>query len=254
MSQDPPSLPRDRIIYFLHIPKCGGNSVASNIFGRRWFSGNGTLTLTREGDDGYRRIPRKMRPAMEFIHGHFRFGLHRLLPVSCVARPGVKFTYVTMLREPTDRVLSWYHHCVKSDHLGEPSESVRGKTPWQWCLGHSARYLDNYATRLIMGEDHDPPVGEMRPFHLEIAKQNLLRYFAVVGILENYDQFIRDIRFAFNRPRIPLENEDKVWHGRKNVNPDRAAIPNDPALAAKIAQRNALDVQLYQWVRQQWSL
>lgn len=237
----------NHLIFFLHIPRCGGTSTASNVFLRRRFRPHESVHVRKEGDPVYAEIPEWQRPSFRFVYGHFSFRIHELLPDAWAFRPNTRFTYVTLLREPASRVLSWYRfHALRNwgEQAGKPP------SPWEWCLGEPSRELDNYMTRLISGVH--PALGRVNGSHLARAKANLVSFFSVVGILEEYDRFVRDVRDAFAYNDLPLPSEDEDWHPR--LNRTAAQGETDRELEAAIRERNAYDCELYDFVRETWAI
>jgi hypothetical protein len=94
-------------VIFVHIQKTGGMSLASMMHRRfpreRVFQVNGTLCFAAEQLTG---MPAARRANMGFIYGHVPFGLHDYLPRAAAA-------YVTVLRNPVDRMVSIYYYALR---------------------------------------------------------------------------------------------------------------------------------------------
>ena len=99
------SLVLPRPYLFIHIPKSGGTSV-------------GRVAELEENGGGDRRFIRywhhPVRPEVikemvqhDFVFGHFKFGVH-----GHFKDPG--HTYMTILRDPVDRVISHYYYHLNS--------------------------------------------------------------------------------------------------------------------------------------------
>ena len=101
-------LKNDDILYFLHIAKTGGTSfkkILDSQFNENvifkpetWIE----LLLANNWDFSKSRL----------IRGHYGFGIHHILPKNPV--------YITMLREPTSRTISWYYFLMKAVKDGNP--------------------------------------------------------------------------------------------------------------------------------------
>jgi len=51
--------------------------------------------------EDFKKLPPDASNSIRFIRGHFEFGVHKYL-----YRP---YTYITMLRHPIERAISWYY-------------------------------------------------------------------------------------------------------------------------------------------------
>ena len=160
--------------------------------------------------------------------GHFLFGVHE--PVS---RP---CTYVTLLRDPVDRIVSLYYHArhVSTDatlHELAASRSLEG-----FVQDAGLKEIDNDQTRRLSGIDAD--VGCCSPSMLRQAQSNLATHFAVAGVTERFDESLMLMKQTFGW-RDPLYLPNLVNERRPPKNEISAA-----ALDA-IRTRNELDLQLY---------
>lgn len=109
-------------IFHLHIPKCAGTSVRTSVFGM--LSDN--LCLEFNSSDPFNleislkefSLAISQKPSARFISGHFPYGCHKALGTD-------KFKYITVLRNPVDRILSAYRHTlVHNLYLLSPEEAT----------------------------------------------------------------------------------------------------------------------------------
>jgi hypothetical protein len=137
-------------------------------------------------------LPTARLESLELIKGHHAFGLHLNLP-----RPA---KYITVLRDPVDRVASVYrlvskvpgnrqHDTVKTENLSLHEFAARG-------LDFET---DNGQCRLVTGRT-DIPIGECQEDLLDEAKANLRRWFRFVGITERYDESLVLLRRELGWP------------------------------------------------------
>lgn len=224
------------VVLYLHVPKAGGHTLTEYIRAqcaageRREGDGllDGGVLAVQYGffrDPGL-AVPAHVRPllrrpGLRAVAGHFTFGLHEH-----VARP---WTYVTVLRDPVERVLSLYYFLGLHERMS--LEEFAADPPF--------READNDQVRRIAGVD--PPLGGCTRETLERARENLRRHFSVVGTVERFDEtlVLLDRRLGWTR---------EVPSRPRNVNPDRepaAALPR--AALEAIRGRNELDAELHRW-------
>jgi hypothetical protein len=180
-------------------------------------------------DSDARRIFR--RTDLRAVVGHFSFGLHELIERPC--------NYVTLLRNPIERIVSLYRHILRWDH-----ESVHNQVVSRlMSLEEFARTLpfdeiDNGQTYRIAGVAH--------PFHgtdkelLASALRNL-EQFAVVGLTERYKESVLMMKHRLGWRSMPTLV-------RKNADDTPLRDRDVPASTiAAILQRNQLDMALYEF-------
>jgi hypothetical protein len=152
--------------------------------------------------------------AIRCIHGHF-------LPSKYGEVPGAVF--VTWLRDPVDRVVSHYHHVVRTMNRQQPGPLAQRIMQENWdverfCLSDELR---NIYTRLFL---RDFPVER----------------FAFVGIAERFEQQFQSFARTLGA--------DLPMPPRANVATYSRGIAED--LRARIAAWHADDVELYRrWGR-----
>lgn len=224
-----------RTVLFLHVPKAGGTTLGEYVYNQ--------CRTPRDHDEGLlnagvlfipygffkepdMQVPEYIRPALgrgdlRAVVGHFWFGLHEH-----VGRP---WTYVTLLRDPVERVVSLYHYLQLEGRMS--LEEFAASPPF--------READNDQVRRIAGAD--PDVGGCTAAMLEAAKENLLRHFAVVGVTERFDETL----ILLNR-RLGWTKD--VASYPRNVNPARRPTDSLPqSTLDAIRARNALDAELHRF-------
>ena len=191
-------------------------------------------------------INRLREPDTFMASAHMPFGAHRRIEGRC--------EYVTLLRDPVDRVASLYHH-VQMPHLTDHWLHRPGATLAQWFdwQRREGGAVTNAAVRNLAGHDIDNGQGgefaAMAAADLELAQQNLRAHFPVVGVMERFEPFLR----AFEARHELAPHHMGHVNGRRGVPPygqrptDRQTLP--PDLVAAIDADNELDLELYRFAR-----
>ncbi len=90
---------KNKTLIFLHIPKCGGATLQSII--RRHLSKAETFITVPPWEKSKALLlglTEYQRNSIKFLTGHFSYGIHEAIPSPA--------TYITMLRNPVDRIIS----------------------------------------------------------------------------------------------------------------------------------------------------
>jgi len=220
-------------LIFLHIPKTGGSTLYKIL--ERHFSPAETVTLDTPGVARFKTSPAEERGRYRLIQGHMYFGVHRFIP-----RPS---TYITFLRHPIERVLSFYYYARSTaDHYLYPLLTT-GRLDLKTLLGRElTSELCNFQTRALAGDEWEDPQRIVTRDALERAKANLAKHFCVVGLLEEFDAGLLLLRRAFG------------WHWpfyvKENVTKEKP--PNasmDVETRKSVEDTNSLDVELYEYAR-----
>lgn len=225
------------VLIFLHVPKTGGQTLGRIIDEQYHISDivkvrdpqtvetvlNETPNdkVTKIGcyvehlEAYFKQVP-KGDEHINCIYGHMNFGMHRLL-----SKP---YTYMTMLREPIDRVISHYYYFLGKNHF-------KSETSFEEFIT-KPKFI-NFQTRYISG-------GSIP--NLQLAKENIQNYFSIVGITEMFDEslFLMKQQFSW----------ENIYYAKKNVTGSR---PTKEQLSKDtidlIVKHNELDIELYQYAK-----
>jgi competence ComEA-like helix-hairpin-helix protein len=233
------------ILLFLHVPKTAGTTLSKLIYTnemprlpkrelkrRAWrtelvaYSADGIYHLdggfeTPVPPDDLAAVSELIdEPTVRIVQGHFAFGLHSLFSRSA--------TYVTLLRDPVERLLSLYSH-----YFG-----YRGGLDGDVVRFASQPHVRNDQTRRLSGLD---PLAEPAAA-LAQAKRNLETRFTFVGVAELFDESVlllgRMLRWKF------------VTYLRYLVNTRRPAAEAVPSsVRDELDAANTLDRELYELAR-----
>ena len=177
--------------------------------------------------------PRSAR--YRLIKGHFYFGLHRFIPGPSV--------YITFLRNPVERVLSFYHYARSTpDHYLYDvltKECLNLKAP----LAQEATLeLCNEQTRLLAGDEWEDPQRPVTRAALERAQVNLRTHFRVVGLTEEFDASVLLVHRTFGWD-LPFYVKENVTKNK----PDGAVL--DAETRRLVEETNSFDLELYEYAR-----
>jgi hypothetical protein len=254
------------LLAFVHIPRTGGGTVSSAV-------AKNYSTVKRPGN--YQRGPEKTHQGLENIASkpgtwealgdHVPYGLYlRYLPADT--------RYMTILRDPVDRVLSHYHfHAQAGDPPGSSgTRKLRGT--WERLLNHERVerpggdqeaeitleldgdfsleeglrrkivIYDNFMTRFLSGGES--LFGELPPSALDRAKENVASFW-FVGVRERLDDSIVLLGRKLQIGLMP--------YFLRHVSQKRPPLDEtSDKLRAMIAEYNALDVELYRLARERF--
>jgi hypothetical protein len=231
-------------LIFLHIHKTAGTTLNRII---EW-EYNPLLIFTvdphgiRATAERFKTLSERRRRRFRVVRGHLFYGIHEFLPQGA--------SYITMLRDPVSRLLSSYrfilrwrlhplHRRFKAERLGV--EDLIRLTPNR----------QNLQCRFIAGvgriEDLDvlteateaAPRGICDERLLEIAKENLMRSFRVVGLTERFQESLSLMMIYFGW-EIRFYEKRRVSKVSEKV---------ETALAEMIREHDRLDVELYDFAK-----
>jgi hypothetical protein len=224
---------------FLHIPKTAGTSlhqILSREYGSRSLWIRGVFT----GFDQIQKANALKLADCRLIRGHMYFGLH-----SCVGRP---FSYFTMVRNPVERVISYYNYHQK--------EAVNSSSRDHWWinLGRNLPPLEQYITDNKLDREIDNgqlrriagdlrPVGECDRSMIDVAKQVVDQSFMAVGLTERFDESVALYHLLLGWRKLPLHVDAKRQK-------DKA--PVDSRLRDILSERLALEIEFYEWLEERF--
>jgi len=209
------------LMAFVHIEKCGGTTVIDAL--RRTYLLNHVDVIPRDrnsmlySEHDLRNLQR-LRPRLASISGHsvrIHSNLDAVVP---------NIVYFTCLRDPVRRYLSEYYYYV--EQLG----MAPGFKSW---LDRTDRH--NFQTRAIAGKTD-----------IDLAKRILDERFAVVGLLEEFDEFFARLSYTAH-----VATGYSICPVRGILNPRVAcsSLPSPQALLDQfgnlIESANALDIELF---------
>ena len=152
-----PSLASKNLVIFSHIPKTAGSTtndiIDSNynhifdFYPKRNPESTQLKDWIKDFKQGVESLKKETTPKL--LRGHFGMGVHELLGVdSC--------TYISILRDPIDRVISHYYFLEQIENLFEnlaPSydSSLENMTLEKFVYQTNNILVDNLQTRFISG-------------------------------------------------------------------------------------------------------
>ena len=226
-------------VIFLHIPKTGGTTLQHIL--QRCYRRNQICTFkdaNRQSQiEDFKKLATNKREAYHLIQGHLFFGFHRHLPGNSI--------YITLLREPIARTLSFYYYAKSHPDHYLYSSLTNDHVDLRVMLKEGRAMTDeffNLQTRMIAGEEWNDPKRPADRAALERAKENLQNRF-VVGLTEEFDASLRLMsqRFGWNVKSYTKKNVTR----RKPRNDTL-----DTETLALLREANAFDIELYQFARE----
>ncbi|MGM7719636.1 sulfotransferase family 2 domain-containing protein [Metabacillus sp. Hm71] len=213
---------QNKLLIYMHIPKTAGTSVKWVLDGV--YPRNSILYYYEDPELFKLSAPNNIK----LIYGHLMFK-----KPSHFSRP---LTYITMLRNPIELVVSLYFYIQR-----EPSHPLHKevtKMSFEQFIDHETYSCPNIQTYYVS--------GEVNP-NLSKAKENIKKYFSVVGITEKFDESIFLMKKELGWNNFNYQNMFK----KTNVTKNRLQASEIPQkIIDKIKKKNHLDFELYKWAEQ----
>ena len=243
----------DNILFFIRLPKCASTSFVDllqklstltnfymefNPSGAYNWNQNEKITVARQCSRKL-FLKKKLVYARHFYFVNFTtFGLRN-------------FTYVTIVRDPIDRVVSsyLYYHFSSKKHIQYILKTEHKNESLITCLHHQHEgCTHNLATKYFCGHENWCKFGDKRA--LETAKRNLKRHFAVVGIMEEIELSVHVLRHLLPQFFVAGSERDAgaLTLPALNRNERRVSVTEEERL--EIARANAADIELYDYAVQ----
>jgi hypothetical protein len=228
-------LKEDDQLCFIHIPKTAGTTFTSIIDAK--FSEQ-DICPARVWSE-LTQIPREELAKYKLLRGHFYYYIYKFLPRKPV--------YITMLRNPIERVVSGYEfmrRCRPSRPEGIPThEKALLMTLKEYVCDPTVPGIINAQTRHISLNLQRELPDFMHPDWQESAQENLER-FAFVGLTERFQDSMALLAYTFGwNPLIEYQN---LMVAPKKLRQEDL----EPDVIEAIAERNQLDIGLYQFVEE----
>lgn len=217
---------------FLHVPKAAGTSYGEALAAA---VGGPVLVPDIPGtvtSEEFQQVDVDSLRAYSFVAAHVDYGLCRRAPF---LRP------LTVLRDPVDRIVSWYHYVLNDDGpaLAPWRDLIvsRRLSVEEFLLHPQLRWLQGQAQTMqiagyLWSGDPLPFVDDFVP----IAVENLSR-FAHVGLFERLGDSLRLAQAELGLATVPGLPD-------RNVSPPRPA-PLDPEVREHVAGLIGMDAAFY---------
>jgi len=245
-------LKKDDILYYLHIPKTGGTTLISLI--DSYYNRKNEVLGIHAWKFLIPKLPLDFSN-YRFVRGHYGIGFYRLLPKKPIN--------ITILREPTDLIISIYKMLQRQRAEAERYSIPQDKTISELITDPNILDIKDTLTRWL-GVDQDVlsltkgmdlnQIADFQPEEhetflspdmsddelLKVAKQRLSE-FAWVGILERFEESVFLLHYQFGSK--PIRNVVK-----KNVAPsdEKGDLITNEAMK-KIEEWTKLDRELYKY-------
>jgi hypothetical protein len=221
-----------KTIICLHIPKTGG--VSLNQIAKKQYKDFETA-IFRAGPNFFEfKDNDHKKESLKYIQGHLGFGFHDLYSIDA--------TYITMLRNPIDRVISNYYFILQNEkHFLHNELKDNNYTLKKYVESGIALNTDNCQVRYLSG-NVDIPHNTCNQEMLKEAKNNLTNHFSVIGVQEHYNAFLMLMK-EIHGWKIPFYKKYNTTKKRRKI------TEIDDETLTIIEEHNQLDIELYLYAK-----
>ncbi|SFB04249.1 Sulfotransferase family protein [Poseidonocella pacifica] len=201
------------LLIHLHVPKTAGTTLSSVL--QQVAAGGPRMTVGTHDIHRLEELPAPRRAALRFVFGHLNHGVDRYFTQKC--------TYVTVLRQPGPRILSFFNYCKRIEHHPLHAKINSAGMSFGDFLEHVARTgdaqneIDNGQVRRLSG--FDAAAGAELQQQFSAALGNIFAANMHYGLSEHFGEFLDRLQ---RRGLIP---------GFENSRQNAAPEPTDIASA-----------------------
>lgn len=229
-----------KTIIFIHIPKAAGTTfyqVLNHQYKTQDIFYIEAGMSKQSSIDVFRQLPEEKKARLRCIRGHVPFGLHQWLP-----QPA---TYLTILRRPVERVVSYYYFVRNTPRHHFHSEVTQKNLSLEDFV---RKIMDinetNLQTRWIAGcvnfDSVTIPYPDLPANALNLAKENLENFFSVYGLTERFDESLLLMQ--------KIHSWKNVFYKKKNIGKNRPVIDKVPTSILRLIEKNEeQDLELYEY-------
>lgn len=219
-------------LFFLHIPKTAGTSLRQ-LFHQQYPPPRLVELYPPWTDERLDKVRAELRSGRRVVYGHLNFGIHEVL--------GVSGQYVTMLRNPVSRVISYFRHNLNYPDARYYGLLDKGMTLAEFVGSRVTFETNNHMTRIIAGYGGTNPLDDDAV--LSTALSNLREHFLFAGVTERFGPSIRAMAMRLNwKTALPSIQP------RENVSPLTRRVEVTAESLQVIERENRLDLALYRAV------
>jgi len=229
-----------KTVIFIHIPKAAGTTFKEILWRQYGYRNSFTVQSgerTQPSIDKFRQLPESKKSRFRLIYGHMPFGLHRWLPRSAA--------YITILRNPVERVASEYYYVLRTPiHPLNPELVGKNLSLQDYIQKTADMNTTNLQTRWVSGcVDFDsviPPYENLPANALDLAKENIENFFSVCGLIERFDESL-----LLMQKILGWKN---IYYMRRNVGKRRASKDQLPAATLRLIEKQEeKDLELFEY-------
>ena len=225
---------QEKLVIFLHIPKAAGTTLRDILY--RQYEKEYIYELDGQNfvqsQEDFKYLDAKEKDKIQLLMGHMYFGLHGF-----VSSPS---TYITMLRDPIKKVISYYNFVSKlTSHRDYELIKYQNVSLKEYCTMNKPN-MCNAQTRFLAGENFSQVNNDIKM--LEKAKKNLQEYFSIVGITERFDESL-----ILMKQKLGWNSNPYYYRRNTNRTNSYAQLKIQEDTLATIREHNHLDIELYKY-------
>ncbi len=208
----------------IHIPKCGGTSVARLLI--KWFGRSNFYEHypSHEESAASQTVDWESLKPPTCIHGHF----DRCTGHAIEDKFPRATQFITFVRDPLHQLISEYQY--------KKSRIIKGYQFWDMNRDNLPESANHFL--------EDAHSKMLNHFPIKVTEHNfetVLRSFVYVGLFEKFDSSCRNLARRLRQP-IPW----RIPHHNQNFEPDDSI---DPMLIEKVKSRHPLEYAVYNYIK-----
>lgn len=223
-----------QIYYLMHVHKCGGTSLfhaIENMLGNQnvfWIDGR----KWKEEEIRFQHLEEKSKANHKAVIGHMLYGYHKHFDYP--------YKYITILREPLERMVSFYNYVFREEILDYHKLLIEKKPGFvDLVTSGIVPEMDNGITRFISGVNwNEVPYGEVNEDVFNLAIENIKNDFVFIGTLDRFNQSLLVIRNEFGCSSYPI-------YVSSNETKKKTKVIGAPPILKSLRDRELKQIQHY---------